>query len=84
MQCWWQLKLNEMAKEIKSGKCQQCDRNENEIMRFDEKDKFRCSYCMKVEGLCQTCGEYIPFPEKGDEGLEDMNFAPTICDDCSS
>jgi hypothetical protein len=73
-----------MHKEIKSGKCQQCEREEDVIIRFSENEKYRCSYCMKVEGLCQTCGEYIPFTEEGEEWFEDMNFAPSICQDCSS
>lgn len=71
-------------KEVKAGKCQQCNREENEIMRFSENEKFRCSYCMKVEGLCQTCGEYITFPDDEENGDYDMNFAPSICDDCSA
>lgn len=72
------------SKEVNAGKCQQCSRDENEIMRFSKDEKFRCSYCMKVEGLCQNCGEYIPFPDDDENGDYDMNFAPSICDDCSA
>jgi hypothetical protein len=71
-------------KETKSGKCQQCERLEDEIMRFSENEKFRCSYCMRVEGLCQNCGEYVPLQENDENCDYDMNFAPSICDDCSS
>jgi len=71
-------------KEVKQGKCQQCERYEDQIMRFSETEKFRCSYCMRVEGLCQTCGEYIPFPDDDEDGYYDMDFAPSICDDCSA
>lgn len=69
-------------KQIKQGKCEQCGRDEDEIMRFSDDEKFRCSYCMTVEGLCQVCGEYIPIPDD-ENGDYDMNFAPSICEDCS-
>ena len=71
-------------KQIKQGKCEQCGRNEDEIMRFSDDEKFRCAHCMTVEGLCQVCGEYIPFLDDDENGDYDMNFAPSICDDCSA
>ena len=71
-------------KQVKSGECEQCGRFEDEIMRFLEDKIFRCSYCMTVEGLCQNCGEYIPFPDDNEDGDRDMNFAPSLCDDCSA
>ena len=73
-----------MKKQLKSGKCEQCGRDEDEIIRFSDNEKFRCTYCMTVEGLCQNCGEYIPFPADDENGDYDMNFAPLFCDKCSA
>jgi hypothetical protein len=72
-----------MEKQVKSGKCKQCGRYEDEIMRFSDEEIYRCSYCMTVEGLCQNCGVYIPFPDD-ENGDYDMNFAPLLCDACSA
>jgi len=68
-----------MTKQVKSGNCQQCERYEDEIMRFSYDEIFRCPYCMTVEGLCQKCGDYIPFPDDSEE----VDFAPSECDKCS-
>lgn len=70
-------------KQVKSGTCEQCNRIEDEVMRFYDIEIYRCKHCMKVEGLCQSCGEYIPIPEDDENGDYNMNFAPSICDDCS-
>ena len=69
-------------KQLKSGICEQCGNYEDEIMRFSDNEKFRCSYCMSVEGLCQNCGEYIPLPDDDEDGSYDINFAPSLCDEC--
>lgn len=70
-------------KQVKSGECEQCKRYEDEIMRFSDNEIFRCAYCMIVEGLCQNCGTYIPIQDQEDEDY-DMNYAPSLCDDCDS
>lgn len=75
-------------KQVKSGNCEQCNRYEDEIMKFSDDEIFRCAHCMKVEGQCQNCGEYIPFPDEDDEDdplwqLDDSsNYAPSHCLDC--
>ena len=69
-------------KQTKEGHCEQCGRDEDEIMRFSDNEEFRCSSCMRTEGLCQECGEYIPFPD--DDDYYDMNFAPNLCDECEA
>lgn len=70
-------------KQVKAGYCEQCERYEDEIMRFSDDEKFRCSYCMTVEGLCQDCGEYIPFPDDDENGSYDMDFSPKYCNACN-
>jgi uncharacterized Zn finger protein len=69
-------------KQLKSGVCEQCGNNENEIMRFSDEEIFRCSYCMTVEGLCQECGKYIPLQDSDDDDEYDMNYAPSLCERC--
>lgn len=74
-------------KKTKSGNCEQCENYYDEIMSFGE-EIYRCPACMQTEGLCQNCGEYIPFPDEDDEDdplwkLDDSsNYAPTLCLEC--
>jgi len=72
------------TKTSKKGKCKQCGRMEDEVMKFSDDEIFRCAYCMTVEGLCQNCGEYIPFPDDDENGDYDMNFSPSLCKNCES
>lgn len=68
-----------ITKETKKDHCEQCS-NFTDLMRFSNIEKFRCEYCMQTEGLCQNCGEYIPFPDDNQES----NFAPYYCDQCKT
>ncbi|MDH4127122.1 MAG: hypothetical protein OEV44_00100 [Spirochaetota bacterium] len=67
--------------------CEQCNQYADELFSFNGEIK-RCSYCMKVEGLCQTCGDYIPFPDPNNDNdslwqLDDSSdYAPTQCLEC--
>lgn len=76
-----------MCKKTKSGKCEQCEREEELLISFGS-EKYRCSYCMTVEGLCQECGDYIPMPDPDDENdplwkLDNSpDFAPSVCLEC--
>lgn len=66
-------------KQIKESHCDQCGTYAT-VMRFADSTIFRCNKCMQTEGLCQSCGEYIPFLEDNQE----PNFAPELCDICVS
>lgn len=81
-----------MAKniEITQGICSSCGKESEEV--FNVEGTLLCEYHMRVEGYCQTCGDYIPLPnEEDDEETKELNdaindsnsdFAPTICISC--
>lgn len=69
--------------------CEQCNQYADELFSFNGDIK-RCSDCMKVEGLCHECGDYIPLPDPDNENdplwqLDDSSdYAPTQCLCCFS
>lgn len=73
-------------KKIKFAECEQCN-NEEDLISFGL-EKYRCSECMRVDGLCQECGDYIPMPDHNNEDdplyqLDDSSdFAPNVCLEC--
>lgn len=74
-----------MCKKTKTGKCEQCGKEDDDLMAF-ENDIYRCFDCMIIEGLCQDCGEYIPFLENENDLLikldNSSDFTPSVCLEC--
>ena len=77
-----------MEKEVKSGNCECCGNYEEEIIKFENSDKFLCYACLTVEGICHNCGDYIPFPEDEEDELNKLcdssDYTPELCLSCFS
>ncbi len=67
--------------------CSQCENYNDKLYSFNNEPK-RCAYCMKSEGLCQKCGDYIPFPDDNDDDdplhqlCDSSDYAPELCLEC--
>lgn len=75
----------------KQGEWLQCDKCHGACKELfqPENEQMLCSHCMLELGLCQVCGEYIPFPEDENDELNDLsesttNYTPTHCLTCKT
>jgi hypothetical protein len=77
-----------MIKEIKSGHCDRCGNDEEEIIKFENSNELLCYECLTLDGICHKCGDYIPFPEDEHDELnilcDNSDYTPSLCLSCFS